>query len=537
MAAPWENYQQASANESPWVKYQPNGEESITEKPSPSFGHTASLIPESFNLGLAKTLDVALNAPANIANLGVSGAGLAALALNRPELASKLAGYVQQAPNYAQRAFEAIGATHPDITPQSSGERILSSGMQGVGGSLVGPFGSLGSLVRTAAISGGAGGTGQAVTEATGSQLAGALASMAVPFGPGTLTRPVARGAANVLGFTTGAGGKAIKEAANAGFTGGKAAEAFRENISDRANSLDVVNEAKNALNEIRADRANAYNSGMVDIKSDATVLDMKPILAKVDEVRSRGIFKGKVKNESASKTWEEIDAAVKDWNTSSPADFHTPEGLDALKQRIGDIRDSQQIGTPSYNAAKEVYNAVKEQIAAQAPTYSKVMRDYTDASELISQMEGALSLGNKAQADTALRKLQSLLRNNVQTNYGRRDELGQILAGKGATTLYPALAGQALNSMMPRSMSGINSATGVGLAGILSAKALPMMAMTSPRLMGEAAYGAGKIAGVPNRMATALMRGGKLSQTTGMNRDQLAAALATMGAVNAGQQ
>jgi len=354
---------------------------------------------------------------------------------------------------------------------------------------------------------------------------------------PGTLTRPVARGAANILGFTTGAGGKAIKEAANAGFTGGKTAEAFRANISDRANSLDVVNEAKSALNEIRADRAKAYNSGMVDIKSDATVLDMKPILAKVDEVRSRGIFKGKIKNESASKTWEEIDAAVKDWNTSSPADFHTPEGLDALKQRIGDIRDSQQIGTPSYNAAKEVYNAVKEQIAAQAPTYSKVMRDYTDASELISQMEGALSLGNKAQADTALRKLQSLLRNNVQTNYGRRDELGQILAGKGATTLYPALAGQALNSMMPRSMSGINSATGVGLAGILSAKALPMLAMTSPRLMGEAAYGAGKIAGLPNRMATALMRGGKLSQTTGINRDQLAAALAAMGAANAGQQ
>jgi len=90
---------------------------------------------------------------------------------------------------------------------------------------------------------------------------------------------------------------------------------------------------------------------------------------------------------------------------------------------------------------------------------------------------------------------------------------------------------------MMPRSMSGINSATGVGLAGILSAKALPMLAMTSPRLMGEAAYGAGKIAGLPNRMATALMRGGKLPQTTGMNRDQLAAALAAMNAANAGQQ
>lgn len=456
------------------------------------------------------------------------------------------------------QAFQSVLDAAGFPKPQDDTERMLSAVTQGVGGVGTG-FGVAPSLARSAspvaqrlasvlttaprtqlAVGAASPAAGEVVRQGGGGEGAQLAAEIATGIGvgsPGTLMRPVARGAANVLGFTTGAGGKAIKEAANAGFTGGKTAEAFRANISDRANSLDVVNEAKNALNEIRADRAKAYNSGMVDIKSDATVLDMKPILAKVDEVKSRGIFKGKVKNESASKTWEEIDAAVKDWNASSPADFHTPEGLDALKQRIGDIRDSQQIGTPSYNAAKEVYNVVKEQIAAQAPTYSKVMRDYTDASELISQMEGALSLGNKAQADTALRKLQSLLRNNVQTNYGRRDELGQILADKGATTLYPALAGQALNSMMPRSMSGINSATGLGLAGILSAKALPMLALTSPRLMGEAAYGAGKVASLPNKMAAALMRGGKLPQTTGINRDQLAAALAAMGAANAGQQ
>ena len=480
----------------------------------------------------------------------VAKAGYNRVMGNEPEPGTLLIGGGQQA---LQTGLNALGFAQP----QNDSERMMSAVTRGVSGAATGlgiggamggasPGASqlaqaLAAAPRTQLAVGAASpAAGEAVRQGgggEGAQLAAELATGIVVGSPGTLTRPVARGAANVLGFTTGAGGKAIKEAANAGFTGGKAAEAFRANISDRANSLDVVNEAKSALNEIRADRAKAYNSGMVDIKSDATVLDMKPILAKVDEVKSRGIFKGKVKNESASETWEKIDAAVKDWNTSSPADFHTPEGLDALKQRIGDIRDSQQIGTPSYNAAKEVYNVVKEQIAAQAPTYSKVMRDYTDASELISQMEGALSLGNKAQADTALRKLQSLLRNNVQTNYGRRDELGQILAGKGATTLYPALAGQALNSMMPRSMSGINSATGVGLAGLLSAKTLPMLALTSPRLMGEAAYGAGKIAGLPNRMATALMRGGNLPQTTGMNRDQLAAALAAMGAANVGQQ
>jgi hypothetical protein len=132
---------------------------------------------------------------------------------------------------------------------------------------------------------------------------------------------------------------------------------------------------------------------------------------------------------------------------------------------------------------------------------------------------------------------LQSLLRNNVQTNYGRRAELGDMLADKGAGTLYPALAGQALGSMTPRAISGQGSLIGGGLAALGSLKMAPMLALTSPRLMGEAAYGAGAVAGLPNRMAAALMRGGQLSRTPGMSRQQLAAALAAMNNAGAGQQ
>jgi hypothetical protein len=318
-----------------------------------------------------------------------------------------------------------------------------------------------------------------------------------------------------MLGFTTGAGGRAIEEAAKAGAEGGEQAKAFRGNIRGTVSPIDVVNQAKSSLNAMRAERSKAYNSGMVDIKSDASVLDMKPILEKVDEVRSRGIYKGKVIDESAAEAWDKINKAVSDWNGSNPAEFHTPEGLDALKKKISDIRDSQQFGTPAYNAAKNVTNSIKDQIVAQAPTYAGVMKDYSEASDLLSQMEGALSLGNKAQADTALRKLQSLLRNNVQTNYGRRAELGDILATKGADTMYPALAGQALGSVMPRAISGQGSLIGGGMAALGSAKIAPMLALTSPRLMGEAAYYTGKVAGSPQRLAKMLGEyGDKLAQS-----------------------
>ena len=43
---------------------------------------------------------------------------------------------------------------------------------------------------------------------------------------------------------------------------------------------------------------------------------------------------------------------------------------------------------------------------------------DLKDLKEAIKEIEKALSLNNRASADTAMRKLQSLTRNNVYTNY-----------------------------------------------------------------------------------------------------------------------
>jgi hypothetical protein len=152
---------------------------SVKTQPT-DLGHTARMIPSSFNKGVAGVLDAVLNTPTNLANIGVSGAGMAALALGSPETASKLAGYVTQQPNYARRAFEKIGAIE-NINPQSAGERIADIAAQGAGGSVAGPNASLISLLRNASVSAAGGAAGQGVTEATGSPLAGQLTSLVVP--------------------------------------------------------------------------------------------------------------------------------------------------------------------------------------------------------------------------------------------------------------------------------------------------------------------------------------------------------------------
>jgi len=319
-------------------------------------------------------------------------------------------------------------------------------------------------------------------------------------------------------GFTTGAGGGAVREAAKSGFVGGDNATAFLEQLRTNAPVENVVNTAKSAVAEMRDQRANAYRSGMVDIKNDKSILSfdkIDDILANKQEV---GMYKGQVIQPSTVETWQEINQVVQNWKRLDPAEFHTPEGLDRLKMRIGDIRDNAPFGTPARNVADAAYNAIKNEINSQAPGYAKVMKDYELASNTLKDIESSLSLGKKANIDTSVRKLQSIMRNNANTNYGRRLEQAQMLEGAGAETLMPQLAGQALSSWTPRSLQGIGSAITAAGSAVTNPAYLASLPLTMPRVVGETAYYAGKTAGAPQRLAEALKRtsaGGKTSELT----------------------
>lgn len=327
----------------------------------------------------------------------------------------------------------------------------------------------------------------------TGAMFGGAIpgsVKAAGLLGAGT-KRAISSTAKNLLGLSTGAGSEAVSGAYQAGKQGGTA---FLDNLRGKVPFTDVLDEAKTALTQMRIDRSNQYRQGMAGVSADKTVLDFAPIESAVNSLRSMGSFKGQVIGKNAAGTVDELSDLVSRWKSLDPAEFHTPEGLDALKQAIGDIRDATQFGSPARRAADTAYNAVKGQITKQAPTYSKVMKDYTEASELIKEIERSLVGTDKTAADTAMRKLQSLMRNNVNTNYGNRLDLARKLEQNGAEIL-PAVAGQALSSATPRGLQGLAS-SGAGLVGLatMNPYMLASLPATSPRLVGEVAYGLGAL-------------------------------------------
>jgi hypothetical protein len=327
--------------------------------------------------------------------------------------------------------------------------------------------------------------------------------------------------AAAGLGFTTGAGTRAVEEAAKAGYRGGEQGQAFVGQMRGTAPVTDVVETIKPAIASLREQRSKAYREGMAGVTKDKSVLKFNDIDNAINKVKGRGYFEGKSKDPAAASAWQELKTVVDDWKSGDPATYHTVEGVDALKQAVGSIRDSLPYNTPARNAANEVYSAIRGEITRQAPDYARVMSEYETASDLLNEISTTLSQNPKASIDTQVRKLQSILRNNANTNYGRRVELGEMLADQGASNLFPQLAGQAMSSFSPRGLSGALAGAGAlystvpNLAQGLTPTGALQLASTSPRAVGEMAYAAGQVAGKPAQLAQLLAKhGDKLAQS-----------------------
>jgi hypothetical protein len=308
--------------------------------------------------------------------------------------------------------------------------------------------------------------------------------------------------ASNVLAATTGTSPEAIRTAARSGMEGNQAfTSAMRETVAPE----DVVTTARRALDQMKADRSAAYTSGMVPVKADRAVLDTVPVFDAVSDAQSVFTKGGFVKNREAAGVWQNISDTVQDFATN-PSVRGTPDDFDALKQAVGEIRNGTQQGSQARLVADRVYNSIKDQISKQAPAYEKTMRDYSEASKQLSEISKTFSLGEKASTDTALRKLQSIMRNNVNTNYGARAKLADVLA-QYEPNLPAMIAGQTMSAGLPR---GLGRAAAVaqssigallGLGGAISPAALaglaPLLAASSPRLVGEAAYASGRARGL----------------------------------------
>lgn len=302
-----------------------------------------------------------------------------------------------------------------------------------------------------------------------------------------------------ILGLTTGAGATPVRTAYKAGRRNNAA---FADQMRGTGNMEDVVGMAERGVGELSRQRNAHYAAWMPGVKADKTALDFTPVRAKLQAAEGMAAYHGVVKNPEAATVLQEITSLVDQFDAIPNGAGRTIDGMDALKQAVGDVWRGTKQGTTAHKIAGDVYREIGDQIKKQAPQYAEIMKSYSQASDTIGDMRRSLSINDRASTDTTMRKLQSVMRNNVNTNYGARQKLVDELARIEPDLPY-ALAGQALNSPTPRGLQTLG-AGGAGIMAWSNPSALAMMPAFSPRLVGEAAYAAGRSAKAIESVASA---------------------------------
>lgn len=305
----------------------------------------------------------------------------------------------------------------------------------------------------------------------------------------GKVAPALGKGASEVLGVTTGVGSEAIKQAFKSGIDSGNE---FIKSLRGKVDPSEIVEGAKKGISNLRKESSAEYVKSMDVLKSDPTRLDFNPIKDAFNKVVDSSKFEGiSVADDAAKKLLKEAGNKIAEF--SSNPNTHNAFGLDKLKQSINNI----SVPIENRNAMRiksELSKSIGDVIEAQHPQYRDIMANYGKQAEQAKNIEKSLSLGKKAGEETSLRKLQSALKDNVQTDYKYRQNALDLLEKYSGNDLKSSLAGQALSSIPPRGLLGSSLGGGVSIGAIMSNPALlTTLPAFSPRAVGEVSYKLGQ--------------------------------------------
>lgn len=322
----------------------------------------------------------------------------------------------------------------------------------------------------------------------------------------GAARQGVATSAQNVMtGAASLASGKpqeALKQAYQAGKEGNKA---FAENLRGNVPPTEMLTAVKEGLYKIQDANAAAYQTAKTGWAADKTPLDFTPIDTAFEKLKASLEQRGKSKiGAGEQKVVDEIGKVLDEWRSDPEA--RTTLDLDALKQRLDAVYPDSPAYRQARRAVTDISNAVKDTIIKQAPDYAEAMKSYGEQLDLMRDINRALGTGDKVATETAINKVMSLVKNKPSSDYKR--QLVQQLKEQGGADIMPMVAGQELSGYTPTGFGRLSAIGAGGMAYLASHPELALaLPLTSPRLLGEAFYGAGRVTGAKNRALGAANR------------------------------
>ncbi len=306
---------------------------------------------------------------------------------------------------------------------------------------------------------------------------------------------PMVKGtSAGVLGVTTGAG-KTVVEKAMEG------SRPFKEALRGRIEGEEIVQKAKVGVEAIKEQRGEIYRTRLVGVQQATNIsMNMAPVNGAFDDV----LKSFKIEKVIDPNTGVTIDLdfhrsaifnnakAQSDFKSildtlgnakSDPGFFTTPEGFDILKRQLQDMYSESGQGRA---AVEKMSSVVRKQLIDKVPGYREMVGDYEKTTKLVGEIERSLSLKEKNSIDTAVRKLNSAMKED--DNF-RRSLVAEVEKATGED-IGAMISGRMMSTLMPTSWMGRKFGIATVFGAILGRpEILPMLIAASPRLTGETLY------------------------------------------------
>lgn len=447
-----------------------------------------------------------------------AGGNLATHAVNAYNLLRKIPGADRILPDASEFQRSIKDAT-PDNTPSHIGKFLEDAAEFMIPAGAAEKLTQGASLATRAATQAGVGAGVSAVQSGgnPGATVAGAVLGGAGPVLGGAIDAYGSKVIPELLGRTTGAGAKSMREALTNPTP--ELIDAMRGNTSE----ADILSNFKDALHNVKQTRSADYQARLAQLPQNIT-LDATPITAKLGQMLQKfnvkftqnGLdFSRSTLDKSAQGEVESIVNDVAGWG-SQPGDL-TPAGVDILKRRIGNMWSPNGDARALIQGVKSSANDVLTQ---NVPGYADMTKGYESASRFLDQLKD-LSLESK-NPGTAIRKLTTTLRQN--NDY--REVLTDALSQFANVDLKGQLAGLALSKAGPQGLASAGAGVELLTAlahGALTPVAVAGMAAASPRLMGE--------------LMVAMSKAGPLLKAGGSVAGSAVPAIAQAGAVSALEQ
>tara|TARA_R110000824_G_scaffold401062_1_gene610530 strand:+ start:912 stop:2432 length:1521 start_codon:yes stop_codon:yes gene_type:complete len=267
----------------------------------------------------------------------------------------------------------------------------------------------------------------------------------------------------------------------------------FTDAMRGKIDQKDVVSDANKAFENMNKRKQKDFVDQKTKLQLDKKNIDFSTIENNITQWIDSKTYQGVSElSDNSQKILNNINKEIKIWSANKG--LHNAKGLDMLKRKIDDMYPLNPNSAGEQMVVTVMKNIVKDQIIKQVPDYAKVMEAYETASLLAKELMQELSLGKTKNASTTLKKLQSIMRNNANTNYGARLQAFNKLDEFSEANILEKIAGMELNSWTNRGIKSVIPASAAAYSlGSGNLAALGILPFSSPRLTGEASRLFGK--------------------------------------------